>query len=329
MVLMSEPRRRRENLLLVVGLPVSGKSTFIGALYNVLEDDSVPLSCKWNTSPDDASYAHELAVAWGECRPPERTGLRREILLHLKHLATNSNFELRFPDVAGEVFEHQWQLRGYSPTYAEDIDRATGIILFVSPIVRTGELIRASDQKLAETFGSMLGLPLEEGATAKTSHLAFSGANATENQRALVEAIARHPERTPTQVMLVELLQFIARRRGWDSAPLPVAVVISMWDGPRGEDSTRSPSAWQDCELPLLSQYLRSNATRFPSRVFGISAQGGDYENKEDYARLTKMITERAQRVIVDDPPAAVESHDITLPLDWILTELNRLNSYD
>jgi hypothetical protein len=76
----------------------------------------------------------------------------------------------------------------------------------------------------------------------------------------------------PTQIKLVELLQFVLSIRK-TATPVPIAVVVSAWDLIKGPTL---PISWIESHLPLLSQFLTSNADAIPSRVYGVSALGGD-----------------------------------------------------
>ncbi len=335
--------------ILVVGLPASGKSTFIGALFNVLEAGDESIACRWERMPDDASYAHELARAWIECRSPKRNsaGITQQVELHLTHRATDGTFDIVFPDVAGELFERQWQLRTMAPSYATDVKSASGIILFISPtnLVRAIPLRKDDSDMIALLSGSLgivdSGVVELHSVPASADSGRDSGVNntditdnandaaamysdfptdslaATPEQRRLVEVIARHPLRTPTQVILVELLQTILRLRA--GLPLRLVIVISAWDAQLMVDASVTPQSWLESDVPLLAQFIEANSEHLPTLAFGISAQGGDYENPDELAHLQGHVTDYIARVIVSTNTGS-KSHDITLPVAWIAT---------
>jgi hypothetical protein len=119
------------------------------------------------------------------------------------------------------------------------------------------------------------------------------------------------PDRAPTQVKLVELLQML-RRPPFERRRRRVALVVSAWDlvAGRGE----SPAGWVSARLPLVDQFLRSNPERYAVAVYGISAQGGDLDRDGD-----RLLGERtpARRVVVEgdgSPP-----HDLTAPVAWAM----------
>jgi len=81
-----------------------------------------------------------------------------------------------------------------------------------------------------------------------------------------------------------------------------------------------------DAKLPLLAQYLRRNSNSWTAQVYGLSAQGGDYDDYDateaDSAR--KPQAEELRRL--DRPSTRIrvvedgrETHDLTEPLAWLM----------
>jgi hypothetical protein len=118
------------------------------------------------------------------------------------------------------------------------------------------------------------------------------------------------PAHTPSQVKLVEILQFLLARPFRDR-PLPLAVVVSAWDL---LPKTQRPNEWLRERLPLLDQFLEANAEAVPVAVFGISAQGADLSKAVE---LQQHI-EASDRIIVTTPDGST-THDITAPVKWLL----------
>lgn len=122
------------------------------------------------------------------------------------------------------------------------------------------------------------------------------------------------PELVPEQVRLVELLQFLQyppfkrRRRR-------VAVLVSAWDVLPNPDL--APEEWVKRELPLLYQFMNTNVESFDSRVYGVSAQGGNVHinaAKEELLHKTP-----SQRIKCIGPHTNV--HDLTDPVLWLMEE--------
>ena len=98
-------------------------------------------------------------------------------------------------------------------------------------------------------------------------------------------------------------------------------MMLSAWDKARGEGLT--PEGYLEAKLPLLSQYLCRGADGWTWRIYGLSAQGGEYDRPEENAeRLPKAEELRA----LDLPSTRIqllgpegETHDLTEPLSWLM----------
>ena len=157
---------------------------------------------------------------------------------------------------------------------------------------------------------------------------AFSDADIDKNQFVDLEEFAddvelgpdaeeeRLPEwdlqKSPTQVALVELLQFLTQDLGV-AIPTKVAVIISAWDTVTKNEEI-SPQSWLAKYLPLLAQFLDANSDSFEREVFGISAQGGVLP--DDKEQLMKCVT-ASERIRVSF--RGQKSNDITLPIRWAM----------
>jgi hypothetical protein len=117
---------------------------------------------------------------------------------------------------------------------------------------------------------------------------------------------------TPTQVQLVELLQFVK----WAKHRLNqfrLGVVISAWDViMKGRPTT--PDQWLEDRLPMLHQFLAANHESFCSRVYGVSAQGGDIKQEADTLRAKLSPSERI--IVVE---GTTQSADITIPIRYVM----------
>jgi len=76
------------------------------------------------------------------------------------------------------------------------------------------------------------------------------------------------------------------------------------------EHST-TPSEYIKTEINILWQFLESNRHKFNTKIWGISAQGGDLEKKADALREVYPPTDRIEVV----SSSGEISKDITLPI--------------
>ena len=70
--------------------------------------------------------------------------------------------------------------------------------------------------------------------------------------------------------------------------------------------------------MGLLSQYLETNPTRYMAEVFGVSAQGFNYDEADPEARLAEFSNDWERVRVVRGADARVR-HDITEPIQWLL----------
>jgi energy-coupling factor transporter ATP-binding protein EcfA2 len=276
--------------LLFIGLPGSGKTTFLAALWHVLNDRSSATALKLTKLSGDRTYLNQIAKEWRECSQVPRTNLQTEqiVILHLDGNGFGS-FDLSIPDLAGEAFKQQLTERRMTRHHDAFVQEATGLMLFLHPDVQKGRQLT-----LARRLESELPGAHEEDETA-----ASAGVNT-----------AWLPELLPTQAKLVELLQFILERR---QRKLQVAVVVSAWDL---VDHLGSPNEFVARELPLFQQFLEANEDIFQYSVFGVSAQGGDIT--VDAQKQTLLgLDDALKRIKVRQ--AHQTDNDITKPIAWLL----------
>lgn len=283
--------------LLFMGLPGSGKTTFLAALWHVLDDRSSEARLKLKGLSVDRTYLHQITTDWQACSQVQRTKLEHEQLVVLSLASGTTDFELTVPDLSGEAFEQQLRDRKIAVGHHKNSQRATGFVLFVHPRVKEGTRLTYSRQLSAVLDG------------APTQPAAAGG-------RASPGAIEPWSiEKLPTQVALVELLQFALESAG---RKVRVAVVISAWDLVEKASFTGTPHEYLAREMPLLRQFLESNDDRLERTVFGVSAQGGDI-TVDEQKRALLDLDDALKRIKVLH--GTESGQDITKPIAWLLEE--------
>ncbi|HTT93421.1 MAG TPA: hypothetical protein VMF55_02035 [Solirubrobacterales bacterium] len=250
-----------ERTTLLVGLPESGKSTYLGALYYLLRtgrDEALRLS----SEPAEKQYLQELENNWLRYQPFERSRHPGAIAVELDLIGAHvGEISLEIPDISGETYSHLWEDGLWSQSVLDLTLKSDGLIVFLHPqTVKKPELIDVIASK-------------DPGSDKWVEWLA---------------------ELSPTQAVLCDLLEQVEAQRG---ASLPrIAVVISAWD--TVADLGIEPNRWLELEVPLLWQWLYGQEGDLEFRCFGISAQGGDVSDEETRKRLAeggdplKRITE-------------------------------------
>jgi hypothetical protein len=288
--------------LLAIGFPEAGKTTFLAALWHVVESEEIEQSLCLERLSGDAQYLNSIKNDWLRCQKVKPTipGKEEFPSLWLRDRVKGAVGQVDFPDLAGEFFTRAWVNRRWSVQYDSIVTNANSLLLFISPF-KVNDPYTISD---VELIGEAA---LHEEISVDSSQ---SAPPRMEAPAAIVEKW--EPEKAATQVQLVELLQFVAMRIR-AKPPIKVAVVISAWDLiATKKSSNMSPSRWLERHLSYLDQFLKSNFERFEVRIFGVSAQGGDLP--AEYEQLVKFehASERIRIVGTD-----CAKHDISEPVRW------------
>lgn len=247
----------------------------------------------------DMKYLNEIAERWRSAKEQERTKVKADTDVVSMNLLgpASSPVRLTFPDVSGESFRRMWEDRECDASLAKFLEHRTGTMLFVhaDTIAAPQWVVDHSAQARA------LGIVDEAGSPVPWSR-----------------------RFAPTQVQLVELLQFLRRPPLAVESPR-LAVVLSAWDKVKADG--RTPDAFLQERLPLLHQVLAARRLGFDYRVYGVSAQGGDYEPPPEESSKPWSQEEVEGLRLLDNPShrisiinGASQSHDLTEPIAWLTT---------
>jgi hypothetical protein len=283
-----------ERSIVIIGLPESGKTTFLAALWHLITARDVKTALRFHTlRRGEATHLNQIAARWRDAKIQDRTAVGGNRLVSMNLLnAADTAVRVTFPDVPGEAYRRMWEERDCEPEIAE-ILQAGGVLLFVH-----ADSIRPPKWVVDEVaLSKALGLKVAEG-----------------------QEIAWHPRLAPTQVQLVDLLQLLSRPP-LDVGPRRLAIMLSAWDKVSDEDL--APQAYLEAKLPLLAQYLRRGVDGWVWRAYGLSAQGGDYDPVDSNAARKPEAEELRN---LDRPSTRIrlvgteaETHDLTEPLAWLM----------
>lgn len=205
--------------------------------------------------------------------------------------ASGKKVEVSFPDLPGEDFARMWERRELDKSMLETLT-APALVLLVN-----GDTIRMPDW-IVERVGlaKKMGVPLPK-----------------------VEPTEWSADLAPTQVRIVDLLQMLMAG-DLNIGGRRLALLISAWDKVEGEELT--PEGVLESKLPLLNQYLRSGRDPWTWHAWGVSAQGGSYEDPEKDENLAETdrlrdLERPSDRIKVVDGDAV--NSDITKPLKWLI----------
>tara|TARA_B100000749_G_scaffold278342_2_gene268881 strand:+ start:459 stop:1325 length:867 start_codon:yes stop_codon:yes gene_type:complete len=282
---------QRNDSILIFGLPESGKTTFLGALSYLMQASEVDTSLKHAGLPRERAYMNRLSQRWCMCEPMERTRINEEESVTLHFSKDGNTIGITFPDLSGEAWLQMWGNHQCTEEFVKMTNNASALILFIHADSIKKPLSVVDFQSMVEALGS------------------------TNDPEVNVDPVPWDAtSHTPTQVMLVALLQLLARPPMGSTNP-KVAIVLSAWD--KILDDVCPEEFLQD-EMPLLYQYLSSGFDYHDWKAFGVSAQGGDLSNGEK-SEKEKLLSfdQQSERIIVQD--CADTTHDLTTILEWTL----------
>lgn len=269
--------------ILLAGLPESGKTTYLAALFHLLRRQALnEAGLMLPALPDQRDYFMEVERAWLEYEPLERSrhASPRGAALPLR-TRDGGDFSLSVPDVTGEDFNNLWEYGARAPHLDELAAQADGTLLF----------IRADDV----TRPRLLTEPpiIEVPSTDEPV------------EHSLDDWL---PENAPTQTKLCDILEQLSYRQ----QPHRLAVVISAWD--TVEEQDLRPETWLRMHLPLLAQWL-ATAASIEWNAFRVSAQGGDVRDPAERQRLAALGDSTARLAA----PEQRKGDDLTTPISWLL----------
>ncbi len=187
----------------IIGLPRSGKTTFLAALWYVINAGEVQTALALDELAGDHTHLNNIAEVWMRCKEVPRTSLASEtsVMVHVRERDTGLRAVVEFPDLSGESFDRQVAVRSCATTYVEGFHGEGGILLFVT-----------ADRSMDDLTIAELNRALE-------------GDPNVEDQGELREWT---PSLVPAQVRLVELLQFL-QRPPFQHTRRRLGVIVSAW----------------------------------------------------------------------------------------------------
>lgn len=297
------------NSLVVCGLPGSGKTTYLAALWHLVQSQEIETKLTLQSlSYGDYEYLNAIRARWQRGQKQVRNvGEAPRIGLDLKS-TEGQEVSLLFLDHSGETFDRLWETRSCTDDVAEHLKDRLGVLLF----------LRSQGLKEPVPLTEMLRLEREmEDALPNDSE---------SSQQQAISEVDWKAEDAPDQVKIVDLLQSLSnefRMRAREK----LAIVVSAWDRVTEYDSAEQ---FIRSRMPLLAQYLNSEPAHFELRFFAVSAQGGEYleeDPKGEYPdALTTLLSLDAPSKRIRMIHSSAEEHDLTVPLAWLMSNKDALD---
>lgn len=268
----------------LVGLPSSGKTTYLAALWAGLKPSDDPTAFHITTWPSNRAYLQEIADDWfaGRALDHTPTGIVGDIDFVISD-GGQADLRIAVPDLSGEVYKRAVAHRLIERALVDRLVGSDAILFFVGAI----------DAKTPVCLTD-LGT-IDAGAARPPIGTDFD------------------PESLESDWLNAELLQIVLTLlRDADRDPPPVAFIVSAWD--KVESLGLAPEDWLLRTQPALAQLVNELNEHTSTCVIGVSAQGGDYATNPEVTASPPH-----SRAVVRVGNAV--SSDVTTPLRWLLDQ--------
>ena len=268
----------------MVGMPGSGKTTYLAMLSNMLVDGSndTKLSKKVEDMPEGYEYFNEFGKQLLECKELGRT--RRLVYNNLRIPlwdALENEYLLDVPDISGEVFRDLVKDRRITQEIVDRIQESDCLLFFIN----------------YKNMSWEKRIPIQKENTGEKNICVNKKEASDSNLTDIREA---------NQSEVVELLQTLLDLKL--NRPY-IRFVLSAWDKVENEKCKDIlPSKFVEEMFPLLYQFVETNSKYFKAEYWGVSAQGGDFQNPKDVER----IEEEEYNAIKVIEPTGRRSSDLT-----------------
>jgi hypothetical protein len=288
----------------IMGLPASGKTTYLAALWHLVEADETECRLKLESYRGDLSYLNLIAEAWRTFQKVPRTSQVGDMNVEIQLLdrETGVGGTAFFPDLAGETFDLQVEERRCRPEFVEGVDIDDGILFFINADVK-GNFLSVTEFNAQLPGGGAIEIGGAEADLEK------------EREDGVAPAVLREwePKLLPAQVKIVQLLSDLMRPP-FTLRQRRLAILISAWDLAHGMNL--APPQWLAAHMPLVDQFLKTNGAFFKHQVYGVSAQGVSLEDDSAVDEAAKLTPSRRIQIVGREG----EGHDLTAPLVWLMS---------
>lgn len=280
---------RKDSKIVFCGLPCSGKTTFLGALSYLVENNEDSSAMKLTGLNTQKHFFNNLADTWVSCDEMHRTNVNSKDSIEMSLSNGSIHFDIEMPDLSGESWASIWAEHEITHELNEFISQCGSVALFV----HTEQIV--TPMTISEENSMLRGRGLNEDVVEETEEWDST-------------------KHASTQSISVDLL--IKLSSMMDQGPKKVAIILSAWD--KVTTGTK-PIDFMRVQLPLLFQYLSAKLDYNDFNVYGVSAQGGCLDEPEQKQRLIN-IDEPTERIVVSEDGTNQYS-DLTKILSWLVND--------
>jgi hypothetical protein len=289
--------------VLLIGGPDTGKSNFLFRAWTQIDSstglvvkDGLPADVEYLQSGVEFQLRGEFAVHTSqEVQVISNIPIRSQSDPH-------KNALLVVPDINGEQINRIYHERKWSFDWESLITESTAYLFFV----------RVNSQQTIAPLDWIAWHKLYCGTPAP---IPSADRQASESAKIVEKKVE-----TPTQVVLVDWLQFILKTvhdKHSQAVRPKVGIVVTAWDCV-AIDFQGGPSEWIKENMPLLHQFCITNESVFEFSFFGTSIFSGDPINDLEFKAEISQKDPRKLGYIRHSSDNR-KSDDFTIPITWAL----------
>lgn len=278
---------------MIAGLPSSGKSTYIGALWYCLmhpeKIEGIKLVADKMNLADDLTVLNRLSDAYKNMKLIDRnySDKNETVLINLKVEDTDTRLQVEVPDFLGENFRDLVEMKE-SELVSEWLKDTDTLVYFMNEVTPP----EFEDDHGPEDDESPMPAKEVPQFSIKT-----------------ISAVA----------MNIMVLKCLLSKKSFKK----VVIVLSWWDQKTNNGSTRNnPQEYLKDNSPALFNFIQHHISNF--EIIGLSAQGQEYpkEDQGNYEVAKKEIKAKmraGKRSFVEIGDEII--HDLSLPLYLLIKE--------
>lgn len=275
-----------EKKCFIAGLPKAGKTTYIAALWDIIQRRSRDLELQFVTNPDNAIYLNEIWEYWIKMQKIERSKIPvpDDIKINVRRETDGQEMVLNIPDFMGEQFQKiiDHTLPDNIKTWITNSDR----MLYLINTLEDGN----KDDMVGEDDAQ----------------------DDVDREMERNTALPLGPEKMMDASQNLMVLKYIASQTTMEK----VAIGISAWDKKMNENL--SPAEYLKRRSPVLYNFIKYHFKNI--LFFGVSAQGFDYLNITEKGNEMKEKAKHSNRAFISYDNEKTISADLTRPLNYLIS---------
>ena len=273
----------------MIGMPSSGKTTYLASLCRLLLYGGQETGWKLDVKdvPEGFERVQILIKNINSYKAVKRTyGLELNNVALSLYNQNQEWMQFVVPDSSGEIFRDLVYDRRIASNIMDHIVESDMLLFFIN--VNTmiwEERIKLGEKSAIKQLNEEQGDKVTQSAEDIVEEYARDRENEQIKSKEQVKNKEKEQKKYNNQSALVELLQIIIYLVPHS---LNIRFVISAWDLVEKEfkQDKVTPKEYIKIKLPLLYQYLEFNSKLIDYEIWGVSAQGGDFDDEDDLKKL-------------------------------------------